>query len=269
MGKSGNHVPRGWANAPAVVLATATSLFLLSTGGCLSGPDVTGIIHESGSGSVFLEEMPRLAREASHPVSVEPSTLARVLQGVQVREQLRGVFPAGTDEPATAPAFSEDDIGFLAPLLSRALGSAGRSDHVSFRVLHSRGSRPLVTAGTLYAHGPFLYLTLTHFHYAAHNPGILYQTRTRLPYSTALTRQTLRFIPETAGRATDTHPLGPAPHPTLTTLVIDYQLVAELEKSQTAKKRADRKDAELRALKREVQALKKKLAERDKLIRQD
>ncbi len=282
MRNGGNHVSRGWANTPAVfVTAAAISLFLLSATGCSSSPRPTGIIYAGSMGAVTLEATAHREFKATHPVSVNPTTLARVLHGVQIREQASGVFPSGTDEQGAAPAFSDEDIGFLAPLLSTALSQAGRENHLAFRVIRSIGSRPVVTAGNLYAHRSYLYLTLTHFQYEAHDPGILYQSRTPLPYSTALTRKTVRFVPEAAGKPTNTQPTGGSAHPTLTTLAIDYRRVAALstytlvpesrrsgrKKSQVAHKSAGRQDEELRALKRTIQALRKRLTQRDQLIK--
>lgn len=267
---------RGWTNSSGPVLTTAAAtVFLLSASGCVSGPRITEIIHESAAGSVALEKTPHQGFAASHPLPLDPITLTHILAGVQIQEQHMGVFPSATDKPAAAPAFSKEDIRFLAPLLSTALVTAWPEHQISFRVIHPTSSQPLVTAGTLYCHGPFLYLTLTHFRYHTHDPVILYLTRDRLPYSTALTRKTVRFTPGTVGQATNGQSPGASAHPTLTTLAIDYQRVGALAHGtlaregrragpvmpQTSHKSTNKQEAELQALKREIQALKKQMSE--------
>ncbi len=263
---------RGWAKASGVCLTAAlTSLVLLSGAGCLP-KQALRIVHESGTGSVYFEDLPATPVRATQPMLINPRTMARVLQGVRIQEQVGDGSPSRADKPPTTRAFSQKDIEFLAPYLSSALIMAGRDRRISFRVIHPTEFGPAATAATLYAHGAFLYLTMTHLDYRAVNPEALYIAKTPLPYSTALTRRTVRFIPKTAGRPRDDIPSGASTHPTLTTLAIDHRRLAEAEEAGPTQPRVTiestvRIAAARLALKHVIQALKGRLDERDKLIK--
>ena len=270
-----------------------TSTVLLTTG-CFSYPYVTGIVHESSQGSVYLDEVPDLAFEASHPVSMEDETLARILRGVHVVEQKEIVLGAGARKPVVRYAFSEESAMFLAPLLANALNVAGRGDQVVFRLIHATKSAPLATAGTLYVHESYVYLTLTHYHYKARDANILYTRRPGLPYSSALTRRRVRFTPKDLGQPTHQKPPGAPAQPTLTTLAIDYTRLADTGKQTPgtpgqdnkwvngtlapgkavrgdeltkARRVVAKKQAELKVLKERLRVLKKKLAAKEQLIK--
>lgn len=205
------------------VVVTATLLVLP---GCFSSPYLTGIVHKSDDGAVYLEEVLDLAFEASHPASIEPETLGKVLGGVYISEVADSLAQSGTTGTVARYAFSEADVRFLAPLLSHALNVAGRGDQVVFRLIYQTRAGPLATEGTLYVHGSSLYLTLTHYHYKPRRPGVLDQ-RWRLPYSSALTRRRVLFTPLDLGHPTKEQPPGAPDQPTLTTLAIDYHGVEE------------------------------------------
>ncbi len=149
-------------------IVAALAAWSLLTGGCawLRGGDT---IDESYRGSVFLERVPERGAtamyrpaiksiHATHPVSLEPAVFARLLRGVYVRAQAGS--PAAS-QPSKVRVFSDDDVEFLAPLLSVALARATSDQRVGFNVVSPARQGTGTTEGTLYADRPLLHLTLT------------------------------------------------------------------------------------------------------------
>ncbi len=261
----------------AVVTAT---VLLLPTFGCTSKPQLVAVVHESPKGSVFLVTPPRSQFEASHPILIDPTTIRRILKGVVVKKRPRGLLNAKRKKPAKARAFSKKQREFLAPLLSTALAIAEPRERVAFRAMQWSGAGPVATAGIVYAHGSYMYLTLTHFRYKPHDEEILFRTKTPLPYSTALTRRTVLFIPTSLGQPTEEEPPGALLHPTLVTLAIEFHPLAaksptrsqevqdaELIKVHQARQVVTKKEAELKDIKGRIQALKQSIAQQEHLLK--
>lgn len=133
---------------------------------CSAMPTVTPV-GEGPLGSVVLERLinrgttaqhsgPQPAFQASHPLYLSPAMVARLLTGLQVS----GVERQGTTtEPGTYPLFSPEDVQFLSPLVSQALGRAEPSQRVKF-VVKDDG---LMTQGTLFMHKTTMRLNLSHY----------------------------------------------------------------------------------------------------------
>lgn len=196
--------------------------------GCLWSPQLTGLIHESSDGTVYLEEIPDLAFEASHPIAVDPDAIEQMLQGVETQEGAKGTVAGKTGTSGRVPVFSSREAKFLAPFLSAALASAGPEHQIAFRSSHSRSSKPEVTAGTLYAYRSSLYLTLSHFRYTPRTDIRWYEAKQRLPFSTTLSKQNVRFMSESVGRPAKVRPPGAPFTPMFTTLAIDYRNLSKV-----------------------------------------
>src|SRR5215510_6311281 len=110
----------------------AGGLALLS--GCAHAPEVDTMVHEAPKGSVYLERIPDRGFKAAHPIAIEEGLIARTLGGVMVTERKTTFQTAFSKQPATARAFSEEDIRFLAPFLTTALRQAAADQQVGFQV---------------------------------------------------------------------------------------------------------------------------------------
>src|SRR4029077_5728354 len=107
----------------------------------------------------------------SHPITLDPALLARMLKGMEIQNQEYGVvkFLSGPTPPG--PLFSDDQIQFLAPLLAEGLRTAAPDQRIEFRVVATlqgslfESSTTETTAGSLYAYGRQLYVTLSQYRY--------------------------------------------------------------------------------------------------------
>lgn len=217
--------------------------FALLCAGCASTPDMDIIISESPRGAVYLERIPDRSFQAAHPITIEQATLIKVLQGIMVQENaglLRSLL-AGQSGPA--PAFTEDEIRYLAPLLADGLARAAPDQRVGFRLVQ-RGagfsqpvgagvgsserppaqSLPETTRGFLSAYGRSLYVTIPEYRVRQERPDTIAMANRRVPDSTGLQHRRLSFTPESAQRP-DSYRGTASPD---ATLVIDYELLASL-----------------------------------------
>ena len=165
------------------------------------------------------------------------------------------------------------DVEYLAPLLVEGLTRAAPDEQVGFRVVHT-GTPEKSTKGSLYAYGRSLYLTV---------PGLIDVSR----LGQGPTRSTtIHFIPESAKRPDSYRDA----RSTDATLVIDYELLASLpavldtavrpvpqpasvpttgmpaeplKESSQAIERNTQRDVELESLRKEVQDIKRQLAEQN------
>ena len=139
----------------ALVLLIGIALTLSA---CATGPELDLTIHESDRGAVYVERIPDRSFRAAHPITLSVNTMARVLRGVAVKED-RGPFGnIIVGRPGAVPAFRDEDIQFLAPLLAEGLARAASDQQVGFRVI--RPGMNDLAKGSLYAYGRSLYLTV-------------------------------------------------------------------------------------------------------------
>ena len=154
--------------------------------------------------------------------------------------------------------FRDEDVEYLAPLLVEGLARAASDQQVGFRVVQT-GAPAESTKGSLYAYGRSLYLTLPWL-------NTVYQVRAGGPARS----HTIHFIPESAIRP-DSYRNA---HSTDATLVIDYDRLATLPAASDmrptaaqpptpAKGEPTQRDTDLDAVRKELQDIKKKLAEQE------
>jgi hypothetical protein len=190
--------------------------------------------------------------QAAHPITLSPGIIARVLRGVHIRDNrstLQALFAA---QPNLVRAFSDEDANFLAPLISTALAQAAPDQQVGFRIVQTglpsysqkagaalgSSEPPLslspkeTTAGTLYAHGRSLHLSLTLYRQRPRRPDTIGGANRYYPDPTGLDRGDVTFIPEAARRPDTYRQPGFLGQPLVTTLVIDYELLARLPEAQ-------------------------------------
>ncbi len=281
----------------ALVLLSGITLALSA---CASGPDLDLTIHESDRGAVYVERFPDQSFQAAHPLTLSADTMARVLRGVVVKDG-RGVLGnlvAG--KPETIRAFRDEDVEYLAPLLVEGLTRAAPDQQIGFRVvkigapIQSRsgglvfclsdvrfpgvceseqpqgGASDESTAGSLYAYGRSLYLTLTEYRQLTERAESKNMTNRRIFNPTGLANRTVHFVPESAKRP-DSYRTARS---TDATLVVDYNLLATMpaapdmrstaaQPSTPAMGEPSQRDTDLDELRKELQDIKKKLAEQE------
>jgi hypothetical protein len=200
------------------LLLTLSISFVVA--GCASAPEVDTIVHQAPKGSVYLERIPERGFKAAHPIAIEEGVIARTLSGVMVSERKTALQTVFSNQPATARAFSEEDIRFLAPFLTAALRQAAADQQVGFQVRSypsglSYSSRsgagvgssdpPLAnsslletTSGHLLAQDPWLYLTVSEYRKRAEQADTINMANRRLPDPTGQADKELVFEPKEA-----------------------------------------------------------------------
>src|SRR6267143_2459891 len=239
----------------ALVLLTGITLALSA---CATRPELDITIHESERGAVYVERIADRSFQAAHPITLSADTMARVLRGVVIKENLGLLGILVARKPEAVRVFRDEDVEYLAPLLVEGLTRAASDQQVGFRVVQT-GAPAESTKGSLYAYGRSLYLTLPWV-------NAVYQVRAGGPARS----HTIHFIPESAIRP-DSYRNA---HSTDATLVIDYDLLATMPASsdmqptdaQTpmpAKGEPTQRDTDLDEVRKELQDIKKKLAEQE------
>ena len=103
----------------------------------------------------------------AHPVQVTTADAAAILRGFSVRPQQALPLRWYAEDSPPRPLFREDEIGLLAPALSRALRLAGPDERVRFEVrapgLNPATSRD-VTVGWVAVREPYWYFTVEQVH---------------------------------------------------------------------------------------------------------
>jgi len=281
----------------ALLLLTGITLALSA---CATGPDLDLTILESERGAVYVERIPDRSFQAAHPITLSAGTMARVLRGVIVKDS-RGVLGnliAG--KPETVRAFRDEDVEYLAPLLVEGLTRAASDQQVGFRVVqvgaatNPQSSRVTFcmdsvrfpgaceseqpsgaiseesTAGSLYAYGQSLYLTLTAYRHRTERPETGNLANKHILNPTGLANRTVHFIPESAKRPESYR----TAHSTDATLMIDYGLLATMPAASDTRSTAAQpatpekgepaqRDTDLDEVRKDLRDIKKKLAEQE------
>ena len=229
------------------------TVICLLLGGCATGAEMDIMLQESPKGAVYIERIPDSKFQAAHPIKLEREVITRTLRGIYVREDrstLQKIF-SSTSETDVVRAFSDDDVDYLAPLIVTGLSQAVSDQRVGFRVMHpaslitrsKMGGAAIgssdpppspgleTTEANLYAYGTSLHLTLTKYRLRPDRPDTINMPNRRLPDDTGLKLTEVFFYPGEARRPEGYQPSKLLGEPLLTTLVIDYQLLAKLPSS--------------------------------------
>jgi hypothetical protein len=215
-------------------------LCLVGTACGITGP--TGkILFDDPRGTVSLQTISDRSIQANHPINLEPALLAQLLKGIEISDQdlghnhVTGFQSVVIGPYPSVPVFSEDQIQFLAPLLAEGLRAAAPDQSVEYRVLAKYKRSALesptteTTAGSLYAHGRQLYVTLSQYRYnqMAMNMNMLdsFGRERTIDYS-GLRDRTLLFTPKAAQRVDSFDPPIRGKK-TDRFLAIDYQLLQQ------------------------------------------
>ncbi|SLM48552.1 exported protein of unknown function [Nitrospira japonica] len=286
---------------PSSFLRNAAVVSILSLAACATSSELDLMLQESDRGTVVLERITDRSFQAAHPIKLPAGTVARVLRGVLVRDDQGFLQDIGVRKADALQAFSEEDVAYLAPLITDGLSRAASDQQVGFTVNQQgppvysqrvgaavgssepplRLAPPETTAGSIYAYGRSLYVTLTQYRYRVERPDTINMPNRRVPDRTGLLNHTVMFIPESAKRD-DKYRTALS---TDTTLVIDYELLAGLPldagreivrqpppaapapaSAQGAPAKVgdtNKKDPELEALRKELEDIKRQLADQD------
>jgi hypothetical protein len=267
----------------ALVLLTGITLALSA---CATGPELDLTIHESERGAVYVERIADRSFQAAHPITLSADTMARVLRGVVVKDTGGVLGSLVGSKPQTMQVFGNEDVEYLAPLLADGLARAASDQQVGFRIVQvsepvspqsgglafcassvrfpgaCSSEQPLLTEGSLYVYGRSLYLTLTEFRHRLEPGETNSKTAPRMSNPNGLANRTVHFVPESAARSTNA------------TLVINYDLLATMpaasymqptsaQPPMPVKGEPTQRNADVDELRKELQDIKKKLAEQE------
>jgi hypothetical protein len=130
------------------------------------------ILFDDPRGTVSLQKMSDQSIQATHPITLEPTLLAKILRGVEIQDQEHGIQKYLAGPSASVPVFSDDQIRFLAPLLAEGLRTATPDQFIEYRVRRTyegsmlESSTTETTAGSVYAYGRLLYVILSQYRYS-------------------------------------------------------------------------------------------------------
>jgi hypothetical protein len=276
--------------AQTMLRPIAATLLACSTAvGCTTSPRPELTIHDSPRGTVYLERISDSTFRATHPIALEPGTIARALRGIHVTDNTTALQALIASQQAVARAFSDDDADFLAPLIAAALAKATPDQRIGFRIVQTAppsyvqkkgaafgSSEPPLTlapkettVGAFFAHGRSLHMSLIQYRRRPQKPDTIGGPNRNYPDPTGLDRRELVFLPKEAQRP-DTYRVGETDSPTL---VIDYELLARLPEQPTAPASPTTATPaqpamqpaataqEVESLKKELQEIKKQLNE--------
>jgi len=293
-------------------VAAALSLLVF---GCAAKPRPQILIHETPAGSVYLEHVTDKSFQAAHPIKLDPSLIARVLGGVLIKEEGTAFGALFSSSAKGLRALSEAEVTYLTPHVASALSQAAPDEQVTFRLNQvgpptykdregaaAGSSEPALqlapketTAGTIYAYGKSLHVTLTQYHAREERADTINMPNRRLPEPTGLERREVLFEPEIAVRSETYETSWLMGEPVVRTLIIDYDTLAKVpaikpataapaagaaattpgqapsassEDMQALKEMVTRKDQELEKLKKDVEELKRQQAGQDKQTQQ-
>ena len=219
-------------SAKPVLALTAAVAFGLAVTACVSPSKPRVVIYEDLRGAVYLGTMPDGAFQASHPISLGPAVIARLLRGVQVQEQQGLLQTLVTGEAIPLRAFSDEETTFLTPHIATALSRATDRQLVGFEVLHTTAIGTETTGGVLYASDHSLHVTVTHYRYRAEKPSPGSKPGRQLPDPTGLDQRRILFLPKSAQRAAAETPSAFSDSPPHWTVVVDYEALTQLPDAQ-------------------------------------
>jgi hypothetical protein len=228
------------------------SLLCLAGTACSTNGPTGKILFDDPRGTVSLQTISDPSIKASHPISLDSALLAKLLRGIEIQDQERGIQKALVGISSPAPVFSEDQIRFLAPLIAEGLRMAALNQYIAYRVQATykgsglESSTTETTAGSLYAYGRQLYVTLSQYRYDPVRVNMnrignmnskTGMTGSRVPDSSGLLNRTVLFTPSDAQRS-DTFDPPTKGKPTDRFLAIDYQLLEQASRALATTRQA-------------------------------
>ena len=148
-------------------------LLLVALAGCAVPQVPSRVIYEDPVSFVRLEPDPFFLPEwppsaNSHPATISPDLIARILKGFRVREHRPWLLVKIMGEAPWEPAFREEEVEVLAPRLAEALAQARPNEIVTYYL-----SRPLTSIKREITSGG-VYLKQNELHFILGNRRIIY-----------------------------------------------------------------------------------------------
>ena len=216
---------------------------------CASIPRPDVILHDGPEGGVYLERIADRSILAAHPIKLDRRLIARVLNGIQIGEPKNAINTLFIGNAKPERVFSDEDTAFLAPLISSALSQATAEQQVRFRVVHlaspiahapgggagigsstpqTGGLQKETTAGTVYAYGRSMHVTVDEYRHRAVKPDVISGPNRYYPDPSGLKEREVQFVPQSALRP-DSYKQSDGK-----TLVIDYDTLAKQPQAELA-----------------------------------
>ena len=191
----------------------------LFASGCATSHRIEDRVFADGPrGSVSLQTVDDTLFKTAHPVSVSRQLVTHILRGAQ----------SLPDRATTAMAiFSNDEIRFLSPLISKALSNATGNQLVTFRVLRGRSSEEEAIGGSIYIQGRLLHFSLIYYHANPKKRGSDEEQGSTFRHLRELEPSQLAFIPEADQRSRINEQRDFVTPPPLGTFVIDYKMFSD------------------------------------------
>jgi hypothetical protein len=146
---------------------------LLNISACSFVPTVQTPIHQSEQGAIALRTFSDPEFKASHPKTLASTIMLQVLQGLRVQEQKSTLAKLITGDVPPAPAFSQDQILYLAPILTSAFSQATAEEQVTFLLTNNSSNEITHTEGALFIEDSFLYLSISQYRTPSTQPALL------------------------------------------------------------------------------------------------
>ena len=187
------------------------ALLCLVGAACSTTDQNSKLLFEDPRGTVALRTMSDQSIQATHPVNLDQTLLAKILRGIEIQDQEHGIQKYLAGPSSSIPVFSDDQIRFLAPLLAEGLRTATPDQRIEYRVQTTHEGSMLesstteTTAGSLYAYGRLLYVILSQYRYSPMRTNLTtagdMAYRSRSPDSSGLLNRIVLFIPRDAQRS--------------------------------------------------------------------
>ena len=157
----------------SVITAWSSLALIMSISACSLVPTVQTPIHQSEQGTVALRTFSDPEFKASHPKALESTIMFQVLQGLRIQEQKGSLAKLMTGEGPPVPVFSQNQIIFLAPILTSAFSQATAEEQVTFLLTNNSLNEKTHTKGRLFIEDSFLYLSISQYRTPSTQPALL------------------------------------------------------------------------------------------------
>jgi hypothetical protein len=206
--------------------------------------------------------------------------MLQVLQGLRVQEQKSTLAKLITGDVPPAPAFSQDQILYLAPILTSAFSQATAEEQVTFLLTNNSSNEITHTEGALFIEDSFLYLSISQYRTPSTQPALLSKPTSSFNRPK---EWELKFYPISALRNQTDRVRVSNDDTILNMLHIDFNRLAQPAESNEAQSLEStisnpaisgssinntRKQEEIDALKKEVEDLKESLRGQDKKLQE-
>lgn len=262
----------------SVITALGFLALLMSISACSSVPIVQTPIHQSERGTVALRTFSDPEFKASHPKTLESTMMFQVLQGLRVQEQRSTLAKLLTGDVPQVPAFSPDQIIYLAPLLTSAFSQATAEEQITFLLNNNSSNQKTQTEGKLFIEDSILYVSISQYRSPSTQPPLLSQPTTSFNRPK---EWNLQFYPINALQNQAAHVRVSNDDTLLNMLHIDYNRLTKLAGSREEQSLKSpishpalsessmpdpKKLEEIDALKKEMEDLKESLRGQDKKL---